>query len=57
MTVHVGARVMAQAAGGEVLATSTTRDLTLDSGCDFVEKGTYELKGVSGPRTLYSLRS
>jgi class 3 adenylate cyclase len=57
MTVHVGARVMAQAAGGEVLATSTTRDLTLDSGCDFVEKGTYELKGVTGPRTLYSLRS
>jgi class 3 adenylate cyclase len=57
MTVHVGARVMAQAAGGEVLATSTTRDLTLDSGFDFVEKGTYELKGVTGPRTLYSLRS
>jgi class 3 adenylate cyclase len=57
MTVHVGARVMAQAAGGEVLATSTTRDLTLDSGFDFVEKGTYELQGVTGPRTLYSLRS
>lgn len=57
MTVHVGARVMAQAGAGEVLATSTTRDLTLDGGFDFVEKGTYELKGVTGPRTLYSLRS
>jgi class 3 adenylate cyclase len=57
MTVHVGARVMAQAGAGEVLATSTTRDLTLDGNFDFVEKGTYELKGVTGPRTLYSLRS
>jgi class 3 adenylate cyclase len=57
MTVHVGARVMAQAGAGEVLATSTTRDLTLDGGFDLVEKGTYELKGVTGPRTLYSLRS
>ena len=57
MTVHVGARVMALAGAGEVLATSTTRDLTRDSGFGFVEKGTYELKGVTGPRTLYSLRS
>jgi class 3 adenylate cyclase len=57
MTVHVGARVMAQAAAGEVLVTSTTRDLTIDSGFDFVEKGTYELKGVTGARTLYTLRS
>jgi class 3 adenylate cyclase len=57
MTVHVGARVMAQAAAGEVLVTSTTRDLTIDSGFEFVEKGTYELKGVTGARTLYTLRS
>lgn len=57
MTVHVGARVMAHAAAGEVLVTSTTRDLTLDSGFDFVEKGTYELKGVTGARMLYTLRS
>jgi class 3 adenylate cyclase len=57
MAVHVGARVMAQAAAGEVLVTSTTRDLTIDSGFDFVEKGTYELKGVTGARTLYTLRS
>ena len=42
---------------GEVLVTSTTRDLTLDAGFDFDEKGTFELKGVSTPRTLYSLRS
>jgi class 3 adenylate cyclase len=56
MAVHVGARVMAQAGAGEVLVTSTTRDLTLDSGFQFEEKGTYELKGVTGARTLYSVR-
>jgi class 3 adenylate cyclase len=54
MTVHIGARVMAQADAGEVLVTSTTRDLTLDGGFDFDEKGTFELKGVSGSRTLYT---
>ena len=57
MTVHIGARVMAQAVAGEVLVTSTTRDLTLDSGFDFEEKGTFELKGVSGSRTLYTVGS
>ena len=57
ITVHIGARVMAQAGAGEVLVTSTTRDLTLDSGFEFEEKGTFELKGVSGPRTLYTICS
>ena len=53
LAVHVGARVMAQAGPGEVLVTSTTRDLTLDAGFDFEERGAFELKGVSGARTLY----
>jgi class 3 adenylate cyclase len=57
ITVHIGARVMAQASAGEVLVTSTTRDLTLDGGFEFEEKGTFELKGVSGPRTLYTVCS
>jgi class 3 adenylate cyclase len=55
MTVHIGARVMALAGPGEVLVTSMTRDLTIDSGFAFEEKGTYELKGVSGGRTVYAL--
>src|SRR4029079_5631616 len=57
MAVHVGARVMAQAAAGEVLVTSTTRDVTLDAGVEFEEKGAFELKGVSGARTLYAVIS
>jgi len=55
MTVHIGARVMAVAGPNELLVTATTRDLLVDSGFSFDEKGTYELKGVSGVRTLYAL--
>jgi class 3 adenylate cyclase len=57
MAVHVGARVLASAEPGEVLVTATTRDLTLDAGLDFDERGPVELKGVPGPRVLYALRS
>ena len=54
MTVHIGARVMALAGPGEVLVTSTTRDLTIDSGLSFEEKGTYELKGFLAPERSMS---
>lgn len=56
MTVHLAARVMAQAGAGEVLVTSTTRDLTSDGGLEFEDRGPFELKGVPGSRTLYALR-
>lgn len=56
MTVHIGARVMAAARPGEVLVTATTRDLTLDAGVDYEERGPVELKGVPGARVLYALR-
>ena len=57
MAVHVGARIMARAGPGEVLVTSTTRDLTLDAGLDYEDRGAVELKGVPGPRSLYALRT
>lgn len=56
MTVHVGSRVMAVAGAGEVLVTSTTRELTLDAGLDYDDRGAFELKGVPGARTLFVLR-
>jgi len=43
----VGARVREQAAPGEVLVTSTVRDLTSGSGIVFEERGSRALKGVS----------
>ena len=56
MAVHIGARVLAQAEPGEVLVTSTVRDLTLDAGLDYDERGSFELKGVPGARILYAAR-
>jgi hypothetical protein len=46
--VHIGARVAALAGAGEVLATSTVRDLVAGSGIEFTERGSHELKGVPG---------
>ncbi|MDQ2854450.1 MAG: adenylate/guanylate cyclase domain-containing protein [Chloroflexota bacterium] len=57
MAVHVGARVLAHAGPGDVLVTSSTRDLTLDAGIAYEERGAVELKGVPGARTLYALRA
>ncbi|MBS0339468.1 MAG: adenylate/guanylate cyclase domain-containing protein [Proteobacteria bacterium] len=48
MTVHIGARVLALAQGGEVLVSRTVRDILVGSRLRFVERGAYELKGVPG---------
>jgi class 3 adenylate cyclase len=46
IAVHVGARVAAHAKAGEVLVSSTVRDLVAGSGIEFREIGLVELKGV-----------
>ncbi len=56
IAVHVGARVMALAGGGEVLVTRTVRDLTAGSGLTFDDRGEYELKGVPERWQLYEAR-
>ncbi|HEY5637076.1 MAG TPA: adenylate/guanylate cyclase domain-containing protein [Burkholderiales bacterium] len=48
LAVHIGARVMAFAGAGEVLVSSTARDLVSGSGIAFEERGTHALKGVPG---------
>jgi class 3 adenylate cyclase len=48
IAVHVCARVCALAQPGEVLATSTVRDLVAGSGIAFADRGRHELKGVPG---------
>jgi class 3 adenylate cyclase len=52
IAVHIGARVAALAGAGEVLVTSTVRDLVAGSGIEFAERGTHELKGVPGSWTI-----
>lgn len=48
MAVHLGARISAQAHGGEVLVSAAVRDLVLGSPIGFEDRGTHELKGVPG---------
>jgi class 3 adenylate cyclase len=50
----VGARVRERAAPGEVLVTSTVRDLTSGSGIDFADRGTHPLKGVPREWQLFA---
>ena len=56
IAVHVGARIMALGDGGEVLVSSTTRDLVEGSGLRFEDRGEHELKGIEGARRLYAVR-
>ena len=54
LAVHIGARVMGQAGAGEVLVSSTVKDLVVGSGIDFDERGTHELKGIPGEWRLFA---
>jgi class 3 adenylate cyclase len=54
IAVHTGARVAALAAPGEVLVSSTVKDLVAGSGIEFGDHGEHELKGVGAWR-LYSV--
>jgi class 3 adenylate cyclase len=52
IAVHVGARIGAAGAAGEVLVSATTRDLVAGSGLEFTDRGELELKGI-GARRIY----
>jgi class 3 adenylate cyclase len=54
LAVHVGARVAAQAGPGEVLVSSTVRDLIAGSGIELEDRGLYALKGIDEERRLYA---
>jgi YVTN family beta-propeller protein len=56
ITVHVGARVMAKAEAGQVLASSTVRDLMPGADVTFSDEGVHELKGVASQVHLYAVR-
>jgi len=54
--VVAAARVAALAGPGEVLVSGTTRDLLDGSGLLLEPRGEHELKGLSGPRTIFALQ-
>jgi class 3 adenylate cyclase len=48
IAVHIGARTATLAGPGEVLVTSTVKDLVAGSGIEFEDRGARALKGVPG---------
>lgn len=54
LAVHIAARVGGSAGPGEVMVSSTVKDLVAGSGIEFTDRGEYELKGVPGTWKLFS---
>ena len=54
IAVHIGARIAALAQPGEVLVSSTVKDLVNGSGIAFLDHGTHALKGVPGEFRLFA---
>jgi class 3 adenylate cyclase/pimeloyl-ACP methyl ester carboxylesterase len=55
IAVHIGARIAALAEPGEVLVSSTVKELVAGSELRFRERGPTELKGIPGEWHLYAL--
>jgi class 3 adenylate cyclase len=55
IAVHIGARVASEAGPGEVLVSSTVKDLVAGAGIEFSERGAAELKGVPGEWRLFAV--
>ncbi len=56
IAVHIGARVAAQAGAGEVLVSTTVKDLVAGSGLQFEDRGMHPLKGVPGEQRLFAVK-
>jgi class 3 adenylate cyclase len=57
IAVNIAARVMANAGAGEVLVSSTVKDLVAGSPLVFEERGAKVLKGIGGEWQLFSVAS
>jgi class 3 adenylate cyclase/alpha-beta hydrolase superfamily lysophospholipase len=57
LAVHIAARIGALAGVGEVLVSSTVKDLVIGSGIDFADRGEHELKGVPGSWRLFAVKA
>lgn len=55
IAVHIAARVTAIAAPGEILVSSTVKDLVAGSGVEFSDRGVHDLKGVPGGWRLFAV--
>src|SRR3990172_13278 len=57
IAVHIAARVVAQARPGEVLVSSTVKDLVAGSGLEFEQRGSHTLKGVPDEWELFAAKA
>lgn len=55
IAVDIGARVVAEATSGEVLVSSTVKDLVAGSGLEFEDRGSHRLKGVPDDWRLFAV--
>ena len=55
IAVNIGARISALAGPGEVLVSSTVRELVVGSGLEFAERGPHTLKGAPGEWRLFAV--
>jgi class 3 adenylate cyclase len=55
LAVNIGARVASQAQPGEVLVSSTVKDLVAGSGLSLRDRGAHELRGIPGEWRLFAV--
>jgi class 3 adenylate cyclase len=55
LAVHETARIMALGSPGDVLVSSTTRELSAGSGLTYEDRGIHLLKGIPDPRRIFTL--
>ncbi len=55
IAVNIGARVVDVGSSGDVVVSSTVRDLVAGSGIGFDDRGEHELKGVPEPWRLFAV--
>ncbi|MUL82515.1 MULTISPECIES: adenylate/guanylate cyclase domain-containing protein [unclassified Mycolicibacterium] len=55
IAVHIAARILGQAGAGDILVSSTVRDLVVGSGTGFEDRGDVELRGVPGTWRLLAV--
>ena len=57
LAVHIGARISSLAGPGEVLVSSTVRDLIVGSDQILADRGEHQLKGITGPWRVFAVQT
>ncbi|HET8587870.1 MAG TPA: adenylate/guanylate cyclase domain-containing protein, partial [Candidatus Limnocylindria bacterium] len=55
LAIHEAARILSLADAGEILVSSTTRDLASGAELSFLDRGVHTLKGVPQPRQVFAV--